>query len=145
MGLFDWLMHGLGFEDKEKKPTKTEVAEQDKYNNFNLHVRADENPAPVSNAQTSPMSTFANFGMQNESNLIMVEPKNFKEIQNVVDYLKQGQSVAVNLGGIASEDRSRILDFLSGALYGINGSIQQWQGDFFLLTPEGRKILKPEK
>lgn len=143
MGLFDWLMHGLGFEDKEKKATKTEVAEQDKYQNFNLHVRADGESAPVSNAQSNPM-TFASFGVQNESNLIMVEPKNFKEIQNVVDYLKQGQSVAVNLGGIANEDRARILDFLSGALYGINGSIQQWQGDSFLLTPEGRKILKPD-
>ena len=143
MGLFDWLMHGLGFEDKEKKTTKTEVAEQDKYQNFNLHVRADGESAPVSNTQSNPM-TFASFGVQNESNLIMVEPKNFKEIQNVVDYLKQGQSVAVNLGGIANEDRARILDFLSGALYGINGSIQQWQGDSFLLTPEGRKILKPD-
>ena len=74
----------------------------------------------------------------------MVEPTTHKEIQKVVDYLKQGQSVAVNLEGISSADRERILDFLSGALYGLNGSIHRWHGDLFLLTPEGHKILKPE-
>ena len=62
----------------------------------------------------------------------------------MVDYLKQGQSVAVNLEGISSEDSMRILDFLSGAIYGVNGSIHRWYGDLFLLAPEGRKILKKE-
>lgn len=74
----------------------------------------------------------------------MVEPKTHKEIQQVIDYLKQGQSVAVNLEGISSADSERILDFLSGAIYGLNGSIHRWHGDLFLLTPEGHKILRPE-
>ena len=64
------------------------------------------------------------------------------EIQQVVDYLKQGQTVAVNLQGLSTADMERILDFLSGAIYGINGSIHRWHEDLFLLAPEGHKILK---
>lgn len=143
MGFFDWVMHGLGFEGKEKdkKPTKTEV-QDDKYSNFNLHERVNtgEETVPTNNAFNS-----FNMPMQPESNIIMVEPKTMAEIQKVVDYLKQGQSVAVNLEGIASTDSNRILDFLSGAIYGLNGSIHRWHGDLFLLTPEGRKILVPEE
>lgn len=136
MGLFDWVMHGLGFEGKDKK---VKQAEPDKYSNFNLHERVGEQ------TETSlPNPAFNSFGMQPESNIIMVEPKTHKEIQQVVDYLKQGQTVAVNLEGIASTDSERILDFLSGAIYGINGSIHRWHGDLFLLTPEGCKILVPE-
>ncbi len=147
MGFFDWVMHGLGFEDKETKKQKKDkkgklVAGEDKYSNFNLHERV---AGETNNIDSVPSATtFNSFGVQAESNIIMVEPKTHKEIQKVVDYLKQGQSVAVNLEGIASADRERILDFLSGALYALNGSIHRWYGDLFLVTPEGHKILKPE-
>ncbi len=141
MGFFDWVMHGLGFEGKNEKKTKTKP-EDDKYANFNLHERV---AGETNSADSLPSATTYNsFGIQSESNIIMVEPKTQKEIQQVVDYLKQGQSVAVNLEGISSDDSSRILDFLSGAIYGLNGSIHRWYGDLFLLTPEGRKILRPD-
>ena len=145
MGFFDWVMHGLGFETTEKKKekgkrTKT-VEPEDKYANFNLHEKIGpqtEKPAQTVN------NTFSNFGIQSESHIIMVEPKSYSEIQQCVDYLKQGQSVAVNLEGLSAEDMGRILDFLSGAIYGLNGSIHRWHGDLFLLAPEGHKILKKE-
>ena len=143
MGFFDWVMKGLGFEDKGKKDkskTKTEV-QDDKYADFNLHERVAGETNSISSMQTA---NFSSFGLQAESNIIMVEPKTHKEIQQVVDYLKQGQSIAVNLEAIADSDRMRILDFLSGAIYGLNGSIHRLHGDLFLLTPEGHKILKPD-
>ena len=152
MGFFDWVMHGLGFENTEKqekkekpkkkdKRTKT-VDEEDKYANFNLHEKIEG-----SSTQTIPSnagSNLNNFGFQANSNIIMIEPKSMSEIQQVVDYLKQGQSVAVNLEGLSAGDMERILDFLSGAIYGLNGSIHRWHGDLFLLAPEGHKILKKD-
>lgn len=144
MGFFDWVMRGLGFDDKNKKEKKsnTAVNGDDKYSNFNLHERVEGETGAMSSLPTS--ANFNSFGLQPESNIIMVEPATHKEIQQVIDYLKQGQSIAVNLEGIADEDRMRILDFLSGAIYGLNGSILRWHGDLFLLTPEGHKILRPE-
>ena len=143
MGFFDWVMHGLGFEEKDgnKKAKKTKTIEEDKYANFNLHEKVSSGAkAETQNVNNS----FNNFGIQTESNIIMVEPKTHSEIQQVVDYLKQGQSVAVNLEGLSVSDTERILDFLSGAIYGLNGSIHRWHGDLFLLAPEGHKILKKE-
>ena len=144
MGFFDWVMHGLGFEGKEKKDKKSKqvaVKEEDKYANFNLHEKVGE--AETQPAQTT-MPNFANFGLQTESDVVMSEPRSQKDIQQVVDFLKQGQTVAVNLEGISEADSERILDFLSGAVYGLNASIQRWHGDLFLLAPEGRRILKKE-
>jgi len=146
MGFFDWVMHGLGFETtektkKEKKDKRTKTVEgEDKYANFNLHEKIQEDSAAKANVNAS--SSLNNFGIQANSNIIMVEPKSMSEIQQVVDYLKQGQSVAVNLEGLSAADMERILDFLSGAIYGLNGSIHRWHGDLFLLAPEGHKILK---
>lgn len=140
MGFFNWIMNGLGFEGDKKKKT-TQVATEDKYANFNLHERVK---GETENAESFSATSFNNFGIQSESNIILVEPKSHKEIQQVVDYLKQGQTVAVNLEGIAQADSERILDFLSGALYGLDGSIHRWHGDLFILTPNGHKILRPE-
>lgn len=145
MGFFDWVMHGLGFETTEKKDKKKSktALQDDKYADFNMHEKV---AGETTTAQTTTSGgNFNGFGLQAESNIIMVEPKTLSEIRQVVDYLKQGQSVAVNLEGISDEDHNRILDFLSGAIYGVNGSIHRWYGDLFLLTPEGHKILKPEK
>ena len=142
MGFFDWVMRGLRFDDKKKKDKKAKtIVQDDKYSNFNLHERIE---GETSQPSFSTGANFNAFGLQPESNIIMVEPTTHKEIQQVIDYLKQGQSIAVNLEGIADEDRMRILDFLSGAIYGLNGSILRWHGDLFLLTPEGHKILRPE-
>ncbi|MBQ9795372.1 MAG: cell division protein SepF [Clostridia bacterium] len=143
MGFFDWVMHGLGFETTEKKKGKrTKTLEpEDKYANFNLHEKIDQTKKPTESLNAT---NFNNFGYQTETNIIMVEPKSMSEIQQCVDYLKQGQSVAVNLEGLSSTDMERILDFLSGAIYGLNGSIHRWHGDLFLLAPEGHKILKKQ-
>ena len=141
MGLFDWMLQGLGFETTTKKEKKKNKDKEDKYANFNLHEKVASDTAKVESAPKGNMG-FNNYGIQAESNIIMVEPKTQKEIQQVVDYLKQGQSVAVNLENIADSDKSRILDFLSGAIYGLDGSIHRWKDDLFLLAPEGHKILK---
>lgn len=141
MGLFDWMLHGLGFDTTTKKEKKKKEDKDKSYSSFNLHEKESNSAPTVDNAPKGNMG-FGNFGIQQESNIIMVEPKNQKDIQQVVDYLKQGQSVAVNLESIADSDKSRILDFLSGAIYGVDGSIHRWKDDLFLLTPAGHKILR---
>ena len=144
MGFFNWIMNGLGFEggeDKKEKKVKTVVSE-DKYSEFNLHEKIDNSAKSDESVPSS--QGYNNFGIQTESNIIMVEPKSFKDVQQAIDYLKQGQIVQLNLASISDSDSTRILDFLSGAIYGVNGSIHRWHGDLFLLAPEGHKILKKE-
>ena len=142
MGFFNWIMSGLGFEGEDKKKKKsTEITTEDKYANFNLHEKVK---GETNSAESFTATSFNNFGIQSESTIILVEPTSFKDIQQVVDYLKQGQTIAVNLEGITQADSERILDFLSGALYGLDGSIHRWHGDLFILTPNGHKILRPE-
>lgn len=143
MGFGDWLMRGLGFDSKKKQATVVEEpVEDDKYANFNMHIKEEPTvtEAPVRNGfQTD---TF-NIGMRD--NFIIYCPTTMKEIQSAVDALRQNQSVMLDLEKISDDDRTRILDFISGAVYGLNGSIHRFKDDSFILTPEGKKILTPEK
>lgn len=143
MGLFDKIMSAFGFQSEggKKKKKGKDFADGDKYTNFNLHVKNDSSAQPNANPY-SQMADNLNIGV--EQNLILCEPKSHKDVQAAVDYLRQNQSVLMNLGGLDGDDAGRILDFLSGAIYGLNGSILRYQQDSFILMPEGRKILTPD-
>ena len=88
-------------------------------------------------SQTS-MSTYGN------KNIIFFYPKSYSEVQKLIDYLKNGESVMLNLDGISDAEAQRMLDFSSGAVYAVNGSIKRVAGNIFLLTPEGLGIISPK-
>ena len=143
MGFGDWLMKGLGFDSKKKERVAVEEpSEDDKYANFNMHVKQDTTTEPAVSRAGFQADTF-NIGMRD--NLIIYCPTTMKEIQSAVDCLRQNQSVMLDLEKIGDEDRTRVLDFISGAIYGLNGSIHRFKDDSFILTPEGKKILTPDR
>lgn len=132
-------MKGLGFDTKKKEQdVKPETNEQDKYADFNMHERQ----TPAQESAFAQPDTF-NLGVRD--NFIIFSPTDIKGVQEAVDCIRQSQSVMLDLEKIADEDRRRILDFISGAIYGLNGSIHKFKDDSFILTPEGKKILTPDK
>ena len=144
MGFGDWIMRGLGFDSKKKdKTTVVEEPVDDKYANFNMHVKQSETVVENAPMRNNFQADTLNIGMRD--NLIIYCPSTMKEIQSAVDSLRQNQSVMLDLEKIGDEDRTRVLDFISGAIYGLNGSIHRFKDDSFILTPEGKKILTPEK
>lgn len=142
MGFGDWLMKGLGFDSKKKDKTVVEEPVDDKYADFNMHIKQTDTTTENVPTRNNFQDTL-NLGMRD--NLIIYTPSTMKEIQSAVDSLRQNQSVMLDLEKIADEDRTRVLDFISGAIYGLNGSIHRFKDDSFILTPEGKKILTPDK
>ena len=49
----------------------------------------------------------------------------------------------LNLDSVSEDEAQRMLDFSSGAVYALNGSVQRVSGNIFLLTPEGLNIMMP--
>ena len=67
--------------------------------------------------------------------MILLEPRAFSEAQTIADYLKKGDTVVVNLKRVTPEVAKRIVDFLSGAVYAIEGELQKLGHSIFLCTP----------
>jgi len=72
--------------------------------------------------------------------MILIEPKAFSEVQAIADSLRQRSTVVVNLKRVTSEQAKRIIDFLSGTIYALNGNIQKIGGGIFLCTPNNVNI-----
>ena len=74
------------------------------------------------------------------SKMILLEPRAYSESQQIVDHLKNRNTVVVNLKRVTSDQAKRIVDFLSGTIYAINGSIQKIGGGIFLCTPNNVNV-----
>lgn len=65
----------------------------------------------------------------------LFEPRVFAETQDIADELKGNRAALVNLTKIDSIPKKRIVDFLSGTVYALEGDIQKVGADIFLCTP----------
>ena len=145
MGLFDFVMKGMGFEgDNQPKEKRKKVKQQpqpaqstyQKYSNFDNGLADNFAAGNVADIPGAP-----NFNAIGGKNMVIYAPRNNKDIQVLVDCLRRHEACIINLALLNENDAERILDFLSGAAYALRGSLKRLQGDLFLLTPEGVNIM----
>ena len=74
------------------------------------------------------------------SKMMLLEPRAYSEGQQIVDYLKSRSAVVVNLKRVTPDQARRIIDFLSGSIYAIGGSMQKLGGGIFLCTPKNVNV-----
>ena len=74
------------------------------------------------------------------SKMILFEPRAYSESQQIADYLKKRNAVVVNLKRVTPDQAKRIVDFLSGTLYAINGGLQKLVTGIFLCTPNNVNV-----
>lgn len=74
------------------------------------------------------------------SKMILFEPRAYSESQQISDYLKNKNAVVVNLKRVTPDQAKRIVDFLSGTIYAIDGGLQKLGGGIFLCTPKNVNV-----
>ena len=72
--------------------------------------------------------------------MILLEPRAYSESQQIADHLKNRNSVVVNLKRVTSDQAKRIIDFLSGCIYAISGTMQQVGVGIYLCTPKNVNV-----
>lgn len=74
---------------------------------------------------------------------VIYSPSTYEDVQLLIDHLKMREQVIVDFSEINQTSVYRILDFMSGAIYALNGSIQQITKNIFLFAPSGVTITLP--
>ena len=72
--------------------------------------------------------------------MILLEPRAYSESQQIADHLKKRNTVVVNLKRVTSDQAKRIVDFLGGTIYAIDGKIQKIGGGIFLCAPNNVSV-----
>ena len=73
---------------------------------------------------------------QNESvKMVISQPTTFEQSEEICSFLKEKKSVIVNLEYVNKDVARRIVDFISGGVYALNGHIQKISNSIFLIAP----------
>lgn len=107
---------------------------------------AIESAAPVAEEKES-ISPFSNKrnkvvgmpGMQ-QVKVVISQPSTFEQSEEICEHLKEKKSIILNLEYVNKDVARRIVDFISGAVYGLDGNIQKISNSIFLVAPFNYEI-----
>ena len=80
-----------------------------------------------------------------EQQVILFNPKSFDEAGDLVQHLTQGRSIVMTLEGVPTDLARRLLDFLSGIAYALQGKITPISAKTYFVTPQNVDVLGAEE
>ena len=94
---------------------------------------------------------FGNLGRKNKEKIVAMpqtqsikmvisQPTTFEQSEEICESLKQKKSVIVNLEYVNKDVARRIVDFISGGVFALNGHIQKVSNSIFLVAPMNYEI-----
>lgn len=133
------------FEDDEDENDYEPPRRKMKEKSVNTYYDEDEDigyetkkPKARASKITNPSKLVSiNSRNNNRSNnqVYVIKPQEFNEAQRVTDYLKEGRTIVINMEGIEVHAAQRIIDFIGGACYALDGSLQAISANIFIAAP----------
>lgn len=127
--IMDKVLGFMGFEEEE-----VEIMEEDE-------VATSEDEA----GKKKKSGTLFSLHSQKNIRVVVCEPKVFEDCQTIADNLKNRRPVIVNLENSDKEMAKRVVDFVSGTTYALNGGTQKVGNGIFLFVPSNMDIASDGK
>ncbi len=71
-----------------------------------------------------------------DTKMVLFEPRSFDESEDIARYLKDKKAAVVNLHRLNRDASQRSIDFLTGVIFALDGSIQKIGHNVILCTPK---------
>lgn len=118
----------MGFSDK----LKNFIAPEDEDEQLELSQEEAEAVSPYEKTGSSSITA--------DTNIVLFEPRNFADAEEIGHHIKNKRACCVNLHRMPSEYRQRIIDFLSGVVYGVDGSTKKIGENVILCSPKNLQV-----
>lgn len=100
-----------------------------------LGFEEDEARSGFSRDPATPRAPVFSLHTQRTMEIVVLEPGAYDEAQTAADYLKTNRPIVVNLRSADRDLGKRVVDFLSGVTYALDGHMQRVGDEIFLFTP----------
>lgn len=84
----------------------------------------------------SNRSSKNNYNNSRGSTVYVIKPQDFNEAQTVTEYLREGKAIVINLEGIDLAVAQRVIDFIGGSCFALDGSLQAISANIFIAAPQ---------
>lgn len=162
--IIDWAMDALGLSDgiddevMEDESVEKEKTEKKRFSRFSRSEKSDikevdkkeettggyswSKPSYSSESRKSKvvnMSGGASSSLST-SNMVIQQPTEYNNAREIARYLKDRQPVIVNLEKLDKVTAQKVVDFLSGAVYALDGRIQKVSNGIIVAVPSNMGI-----
>lgn len=136
--LLNKMLNFVGWESEEEEELPDE--EQDV-------VREEQQQTPqfLHNTSKKQQNKVVNIHSNSQFKVVIMQPENFDDARDICDHLKNKKPVIVNLEEIGKDTAQRVVDFLSGSVYALDGDIQKISAGIFLIAPNNVDIMSEFK
>ena len=139
MGIFDKLKSSISTEgpDYDEQDAYTQQIQNDFNDNMYQQGGAPQQYQPQNDYQQAPMNDPQGGMSVSGSNLELkvVKPERYDNVSQIANHLLNRRTVVLNLEETNKETARRLLDFLSGVTYSINGNLKRVANNTYVITP----------
>jgi len=142
MGLINFISKGLRVDKKEKESQEIMLSPpQDFLVEQPQQVSSEEslNNSHAFEQQRSFDNMLSGQAIGNRT-ILVVTPSTNQDVNNIVANLQNNEACVIDFEQIPLADAQRRLDFLSGVICAINGSIRPLDKHKYILTPHGMSV-----
>lgn len=143
MSVMNKFMNLLGLQEEEEVIEREKIQDQTDDSDQEQNVFESRRQSKANHLQggsTSSPNNVVSIHSQKNMRVVLNEPRSYDEAQEIADHLRARKSVIVNLQRVRGDLALRIVDFLSGTVYALNGSISKLGPNIFLCTPDSVEI-----
>ncbi|WP_346895993.1 cell division protein SepF [Clostridium sp. UBA7503] len=131
MEFFKGISRMMGFDEED---------DEELLENREESYDAGEEEIEIEPFVSKKQNKIVNIHTASSSKVVISKPSNYDEGKIIVDNLKSRRIVIVNLNGVEPKEGQRILDFLIGAIYALEGGLQPVEKGVFILTPSNIEV-----
>ena len=102
---------------------------------------APAEPAPANTGRRTGPAKVVNLNNNSAMQVILVKPDRFDAVTEIADQLRDKKSVVLNLESTNKDVARRLVDFLSGVAYALDGKIKKVAISTYILTPYNVEIV----
>ena len=128
-GFVNKMLNVLGIEQNEDYDPDEEYIEEEE--------EVEEESPKLGWGKKNKVSSFP--GVQNVR-VVISQPNSYDQASEICEHLKGKKSIIVNLEYVNKDVARRIIDFMSGAVYALDGNIQKISNSIFLIAPYNYEI-----
>ena len=130
------MMNFLGLSDEEEHSAHNETETEQGTHGPSMQASPVEE-ASMGNKKTNIVSLHH---AQKQVKVVLCEPVTYDESTQIADHLRNRRPVILNLHKCSHDQSIRIIDFLSGTIYAMNGTMQKLGQNVFMCAPENVDI-----
>ena len=139
MGIKDTLMNSLGFQDQNDDEYQYEEDYGYDEPEYEEEPQKPQKSSSMFGFRSSSDNDSSDYGSNygNNMRIVLLQPNRFEEAQNIAGYLLDNKVVVFDLQECDVDTAINIVNFVSGAIYALNGSIQKIndRGAIFVAVP----------